>query len=128
MVAAVGTHLSTASGQAASPVSNALRMFLRQDAAKLIRAVDLMPTDRFAFRPTPGNMSFAQLVRHTGVNNDQACARIAGSTPTTEPWPSADAPAADLVARYRRSFEICEAAFTALTDAGINDSIASGRG
>src|ERR1700751_824625 len=68
---------SAAAPQAAAPVKNpvltALRTLLPGRQKNTLAAIDAMPADKFAFKPTPDQMSFAHLVIHIAESNNGFC-------------------------------------------------------
>src|SRR6266851_4782174 len=44
----------------------------------LLAAAEEMPADKYGYRPTPAQMSFARIVVHLAEGNDYLCGTIAG--------------------------------------------------
>ena len=118
---------STTAERAASsnPVSDALRQMEQRFARILVAAAEAMPADKYNYRPTPAQMSFAQIQVHlANEGNDLLCGKVAGVTAP------ARATAADttlgkdaLVARLRETFQFCEQAFAKLDDSQLSKPI-----
>ena len=62
------------------PVSTVVREILPHQEKNLVAAVEEMPADKFGYKPTPQQMSFARLVLHITESNNYLCAK-AGDVP-----------------------------------------------
>jgi DinB family protein len=108
-----------------NPVTDALRQQEQRFARILVAAAEAMPAEKYNYRPTPAQMSFAQIQVHLAdEGNDLLCGKVAGVTPPQR------ATAADstlskeqLVARLRETFAFCEQAFAKLDDSKLNQPI-----
>src|SRR5437762_959417 len=65
--------ISSAQG---SPVAQAFRDNAKDVGKNLMAAADLMPADKYAFKPTPAQMSFADIVVHLSQGNDFLCGAL----------------------------------------------------
>ena len=109
----------------ANPVSDALRQMEQRYARILVAAAEAMPAEKYNYRPTPAQMSFAMIQVHlANEGNDLLCGKVAGMTPPTR------AAAADttlgkdaLVARLKETFQFCEQAFAKLDDSQLSKPI-----
>ena len=116
---------SSASAASSNPVSDALRQMEQRYARILVAAAEAMPAEKYNYRPTPAQMSFAMIQVHLATEgNDLLCGKVAGTTPP------ARATAADttlskeqLVARLRETFTFCEQAFAKLDDSQLSKPI-----
>lgn len=87
-------------------------------------AAEWMPAGKFAFKPTPEQMSFGEIIAHEAESNETLCAALGGSTRTpSESTAGAAAPKEALVERIRRSFETCRAVVAGLTESSLADSV-----
>jgi hypothetical protein len=90
----------------------------------LVAAAEAMPAEKYNYRPTPAQMSFAQIQVHLiSEGNNLLCGKVAGMTP---PQPTAfDTTAGKdaLVARLKESFQFCESAFAKLDDSKLGTPI-----
>ena len=72
---------SAAAPQAAAPVKNpvtsVLRIILPRQQKNILAAIDAMPADKFSYKPTPDQISFAHLVVHITESNNAMCAKVA---------------------------------------------------
>src|SRR5919108_3466417 len=68
-----------AQGTSPNPVADALRAMEQRYARNLIAAAEAMPADKYDYRPTPAQMSFAQIQVHlANEGNDLLCGKVAG--------------------------------------------------
>lgn len=125
LAAQATTSTSSAPAVSTNPVSDALRQQEQRYARILVAAAEAMPADKYNFRPTPAQMSFAQIQVHlANEGNDLLCGKVAGVTPP------ARASAADttlgkdaLVARLKETFTFCEQAFAKLDDSKLTQPV-----
>src|SRR5437773_8858713 len=123
-LAAQATAATAAPTPPASPVADALRAMQQRYARILIAAAEAMPAEKYNYRPTQAQMSFAMIQAHlANEGNDMLCSKVAGV-------PAPQRTAADstlgkdaLVARLKESFQFCETAFTHLDDSKLNEPI-----
>src|SRR6266571_1316597 len=108
-LAAQATTAATAAAPAASasPVADALRQMQQRYARILVGAAEAMPAEKYNYRPTPAQMSFAMIQAHlANEGNDMLCSKVAGV-------PAPQRTAADstlgkdaLVARLKEPFQL----------------------
>jgi hypothetical protein len=105
-------------------MASALKVTLTRYAKNMPGAADSMPADKYGFKPTPGQMSFGEILAHEAESNETLCAAINGSAATpSESAAGATASKADLVARLRRSFDYCGTVVGAVKDTQLGDSV-----
>ena len=106
------------------PVSSVVKEILPHQEKNLVAAVEEMPPDKFGYKPTPQQMSFAGLVLHITESNNYFCAK-AGDVP--EPNKAQELKETDgkdkLVAALKASFDFCNTAMPKVTDATLGDMI-----
>ena len=109
--------------QVKNPVSTALRSMLPRTRTNTLGAIEAMPADKFNYKPTPEQMSFAHLVVHiTGFNNG-LCAKAADvPAPKVEEVKETDSKE-KLLAAATASFDFCNEALEKMDDAKLGDSI-----
>ena len=66
------------SAPSTSPVADALRDGLARYSKRMVAAADAMPADKFSFKPTPDQITFAHLTLHISESNHNFCSKIAG--------------------------------------------------
>src|SRR5216117_4282089 len=91
-----------------SPVADALRQMEQRYARILVAAAEAMPADKYSYRPTPAQMSFAEVQVHLiKEGNDLLCGKVAGMAPPTRTAIDTTAGKDALVARLKESFDFC---------------------
>ncbi len=92
----------------------------------ILKAADKMSDADYSFKPTPEERAFGGWVAHVADAQTGGCSRALG-TPKT-PSASSKTTKADLVAALKESFDTCDAAYAALTEANANEPVQSFRG
>lgn len=109
---------------AKNPVTDALRSQEQRYARILVAAAEAMPAEKYNYRPTPGQMSFAEIQVHLiKEGNDLLCGKVAGMAPPTRTAIDTTAGKDALVARLKESFQFCEQAFAKLDDSNLSAPI-----
>jgi hypothetical protein len=105
------------------PVSSVVKEILSHQGKNLIAAVEEMPADKFGYKPTPQQMSFARLVLHISESNNYFCAK-AGNVPEPKAQELKETDGKDkLVAALKASFDFCNTSMPKVTDAALGDTI-----
>jgi hypothetical protein len=94
----------------------------------VIKAAEKMPEADFQFRPTPDIRTFARIVNHVTEAQQHTCAALSGTAFDAKSVPSDTADKATIVAALKASFELCDKAYGALTDANIAEAVSVGQG
>jgi DinB family protein len=106
-----------------NPVSDALRLGLTRSSKNMIAAAEAMPADKFSFKPTPGQMSFAHLALHIAESNNLFCSKISGvAAPEASKLTETDSKE-KLVAAVKDSFDYCSSSLAKVDDSHLADSI-----
>ena len=91
-----------------------------------IKAAEKMPEENYGFKPVDALETFGQRVAHIADPQLGTCTGLTGERKTgTARQKTAKA---DLVAALKESFDACDKAFDALTDANALEPIGGGRG
>src|SRR5438552_7068563 len=115
---------NAAPAPSANPVSDALRNMEQRSARNLIAAAEAMPADKYTYRPTPAQMSFAQIQVHlANEGNDVLCSKTAGVAAPQRTAVDSTASKDQLVARLKETFQFCEQAFAKMDDSKLAESI-----
>jgi hypothetical protein len=115
---------STSIAAAQGPVAAALQRFTARAQRNLVGAAEEMPADKYAFKPTPAQMSFGDVIGHLADGNTMLCGMIAGtvkSGPMEEPPPAAGETKEQLVSRLKSSFTPCSS--LSIDEAKLGDSV-----
>ena len=109
--------------QSKNPVTDVLRDSLAGRQKNTVAGIEQMPADKFAFKPTPEQMSFGHLAGHIVEGNYFFCAKVGDvPQPKFEELPET-APKDKLVAAVRASFDFCGTALAKAEDAKLGDPI-----
>jgi hypothetical protein len=101
-------------------------VYARQ-AKYIVAAAELMPADKYSYKPTPEQLSFGRIIAHVAQSNTGLCAMLSG-TPATPPKLAETDPKDTLIAALKASFDSCDKTFAALQDAQLGDTITFFRG
>jgi hypothetical protein len=112
-----------ASAQAPTPVAKAFRDDATDKARSLIAAAEEMPAENFGFKPTPAQMTFAQVVLHLAQGNDFLCAAIGGIKAPVRAKVADTTNKELLVARLKETFTFCGTALAALDDSKLAELV-----
>jgi hypothetical protein len=112
-----------AQGATKDPVATSLRMLLDRSQNNIVGAVEAMPADKFSYKPTPDQNTFAHLVVHIVGSNNALCAKV-GDVPA----PKVDGPKEtdskeQLVAAVKASYSFCSEALAKMDDSKLGDSV-----
>jgi DinB family protein len=110
-----------------NPVATVLRSTLASRQKNTLAAIDAMPADKFGYKPTPDQMSFAHLVVHIAESNNGLCAKVADvPAPKVDELKETD-PKDKLLAAARASFDFCSTALANVDDSKLGDNVDFGR-
>jgi uncharacterized damage-inducible protein DinB len=116
-------------GQAATaapvknPVATAVRTLLPGRQKNILGAIEAMPAEKFSYKPTPDQMSFAHLVVHIVESNYGGCSKLADiPAPKTEELKETDGKD-KLLAAAKASFDFCGSALANLDDSKLGDTL-----
>lgn len=106
-----------------SPVADAFREDARHVAKNLIDAAEAMPAEKYSFKPTPAQMSFADIVQHLSQGNDYLCGAIGGmKAPARTKVVVADGKDAQ-VNRLKETFAFCDQALASMDDSKLGEQV-----
>jgi DinB superfamily len=107
---------------APNPVSDQLRTLVPRYAKNMVGAAEAMPADKYDYKPTKEQITFAHLVLHVAQSNNILCSKL-----TTTPPPQSDAKDTDgkdkLVAAIKASFDYCSEVLAKADDSGLGTSV-----
>jgi hypothetical protein len=104
-------------------VSSAKEIYDRQ-SKYIIAAAEEMPTEKYSFKPTASQWTFAKAIAHLVDANTYVCGVLTDNPPSGRPAPTKDTDSKEvLVGELKASFQICDKAFSTLTDAKLGDTI-----
>jgi hypothetical protein len=113
----------TAGEAAKDPIASSLRSILPRSEKNTVEAVEAMPADKFSYKPTPEQMTFAHLVVHMIGFNNGICAKAADvPAPKVEEAKESDSKD-QLVAAIKASYAFCSDALSKMDDSKLGDNI-----
>jgi hypothetical protein len=122
-LAAAPSFAQTPPGPSTSPVADALRAGLARYSKNMTAAAEAMPAEKFSFKPTPDQNTFAHLTIHIAESNNLFCSKISGLA-APEGAKLAETDSKDkLVAAVKSSFDFCSSALAKVDDSHLSDSV-----
>ena len=105
------------------PVTTSLRMLLQRSQHNIEGAIEAMPADKYNYKPTPEQNSFAHLVVHIASSNNGLCAKVADvPAPKADELKETDSKD-KLVAAVTASFAFCSDALAKADDSKLGDDV-----
>jgi hypothetical protein len=105
------------------PVATSLRLLLQRSQNNTVGAIEAMPADKFGYKPTADQISFAHLAAHIIGFNNGLCAKAA-DVPAPKVEESKDTDTRDqLVAAVKASYSFCSDALSKMDDSKLGDSV-----
>jgi hypothetical protein len=110
-------------GPTKDPVATSLRMLLPRSQNNILGAIKAMPADKFDYKPTPDQMTFAHLVVHIVNSNNSMCSKVADvPVPKVEELKETDSKD-KMLAAATASFDFCKEALDKMDDSKLSDSV-----
>jgi hypothetical protein len=111
----------------ANPVSDAVRMLLGRESTNLVGSAELMPAEKYAFQPTPAQMTFGQLVAHIVQTNVFICSGIGSTASPMTPEDLKKLSGTDakdaLVVALKKSFDYCSESLAKVQDSTLGEEV-----
>ena len=104
-------------------VTDVIREILPRQQKNLIAAVEAMPADKFNYKPTPAQMTFAHLVIHITESNNYLCAKGGDIAAPKVPELSETDGKDKLLAAMKASFDFCTTALAKVDDSKLGDTV-----
>ena len=121
---ATAAAMAAAPAASTSPVTDALRQMQQRYSRILVAAAEAMPAEKYTYRPTPAQMSFAQIQVHlANEGNDLLCSKVAGVPAPQRTAADSTLNKEQLIARLKDTFQFCEQAFAKLDDSKLSEPI-----
>jgi hypothetical protein len=115
--------LARAQGASANPLTASLRYQFDDYAKNLVATSEIMPAEKYSFKPTPENMTFGKTIGHIADVNNAVCSKL--FTPPATPFAkSSETDSKEkLVAGLKASMDYCGEQFSKITDANLSDMV-----
>jgi hypothetical protein len=106
-----------------NPVSSVVKEMLPRQQKNITAAAEAMPAEKYGFKPTPEQISFAHLVIHIAESNYLFCSK-ASDVPAPKVDELKETDGKDkLVAAVKNSFDFCTTALEKADDSKLADVI-----
>jgi hypothetical protein len=109
-------------GPVANPVTTMVKSQLTRYEKNMVGAAELMPAEKYGFKPTPEMNSFGHTVMHIAQSNYFLCSKISGQAAPDLKLTDADGKD-KLVAALKGSFEFCSTALAGVDDSKLSDPL-----
>jgi DinB superfamily len=107
-----------------SPVTSVVKEILPRQQKNLVGAAEEMPADKFGYKPTEQQMTFAHLILHIIGSNNHLCSIIGDVPEVKAPVPFKESDGKDkLVAALKASFDFCNTALAKVDDSKLGDEV-----
>jgi hypothetical protein len=110
------------SGPVANPVTTMVKSQLTRYEKNMVGAAELMPAEKYGFKPTPEMNSYGHTVMHIAQSNYFLCSKISGQAAPDLKLTDADGKD-KLVAALKGSFEFCSTALAGVDDSKLGDPL-----
>ncbi len=115
--------IAHAQDAAKNPLAATLRKSFDDYAKNLVATAQIMPEEKYSFKPTPENMTFGKTIGHIADVNNNVCSKL--FTPPATPFAKSSETdsKAKLVAGLQASMDYCGEQFSKLTDANLSEMV-----
>ena len=119
-----------AQGPGPAPVGPAAEVLGSYNRLKpnVIKAAEKMPDADYQFKPTADIRTYARIVNHVTEAQQRICSALNGTAFDQKTVPSDTADKATILAGLKASFDVCDKAYGALTDANVAEQVTLGQG
>jgi uncharacterized damage-inducible protein DinB len=122
-LAAAALTVLPAIAAAQTPVADALRANAKQYSKNLSAAAEVMPAEKYGYKPTPAQMSYGDIVTHLIEGNDYLCGLLGTMPAPTRTKLAATDKKEALVARLKETFAFCDQALAKLDDSRLSEQV-----
>lgn len=117
---------AAAQGAAATtkdPIATSLRFLVQRSQTNTVGAIEAMPADKFSYKPTADQITFAHLAAHIAGSNNFLCAKAADvSAPKVDDAKDTDSKD-QLVAAVKASYAFCSDALSKMDDSKLGENV-----
>ncbi len=105
-----------------NPITTTIRQMEQRFAKNLTGAADEMPADKYSYKPTPDQITFAHLMAHTAEANYAFCSSASGEAVPKEKVSETDSK--DVLSKaVKDSFSYCEVALGKVDDSTLGQTV-----
>ncbi len=113
---------ATASAQDAKAIADAIRIEMRSNEANMVGSAEMLPADKYAWKPSPQQVSFGYIFHHAADANYQLCSAFSGQKKPDVPVPETG-PKDGLVNQLKESFAYCDKALDTIDPAKLDQEM-----
>ncbi len=106
-----------------NPIVTTVRQMEERYSKNLTGAADEMPADKYSYKPTPEQMTFAHLMMHVAESNNGLCSAVGGGTTPEMKLSESDSKEA-LAKAVKDSFATCEQVLSKADDSTLGQAVA----
>jgi uncharacterized damage-inducible protein DinB len=122
-LAIVGLAVAPALAQTANPVVSSAQEIYDRQSKFIVAAAEQMPADKYSFKPTADQWTYAKIISHVAAANGGVCAMLSDKTAPATVKVADTAPKEQQIVALKASFDFCDAAMAGLKDAQLGDTI-----
>lgn len=106
-----------------NPISNSFRRDIEGKMRNLAAGAQIMPADKYGYKPTPAEMSFGQMVLHVAQSSTSMCSSISGDKAPSFAGLTENSPKAKLVGAVQSAITFCNQALSKVTDSNLTAEV-----
>jgi uncharacterized damage-inducible protein DinB len=106
-----------------NPITNSFRRDIEGKERNLAAGAEIMPADKYGYKPTPEQMSFGQMVLHVAQSSSFVCSRLSGGKPPSFAGLTANSPKEKLIAAMRSAATFCNQVLAKVNDSELSADV-----
>jgi hypothetical protein len=115
--------MARAQDAASNPLAASLRQTFDDYAKNLVATAQIMPEEKYSFKPTPENMTFGKTIGHIADVNNAICSKLF-TPPATPLAKSSDNDSKEkLVGELKASMDYCGEQFSKMKDGNLAEMV-----
>jgi uncharacterized damage-inducible protein DinB len=119
-------QMKDSSAPVSNPVVTSVQQMEQRFSKNLTGAAETMPADKYSYKPTPDQMSFAHLMIHVAESNNGLCTALAGEKREVK---LSESDSKDTLAgAVKDSFAYCQQVLAKADDSNLSQSVTTGGG
>lgn len=109
----------------ANPITTAVKHVMERSEKEMVAAAQLMPADKYGYKPSPQQITFRHLMKHATMANYFFCSKLTGATmpAAAKGVMAGQPPKSVLVAELQASYNYCKTQFANQTDTGLGEPV-----
>lgn len=107
----------------ANPLTATVRKTFDEYSKNVIGAAEVMPAEKYSYRPSPDVRTFGATIAHVAEVNYLVCGKLLTVPPAQAQKASEGDPKDKLVTALKASMDYCSQAFSKITDANLAEMV-----